>query len=198
MELQVKHTTHLQDDFIQDVLRLDSSVYEEEMQGSFESVSNRFHKNKDSYLLIYDDLKLVGYLCFFPISKELKRKMYEGNEMQDDNIIPEDILPYQQGVEHDLFIISVVIDQAYRNGMAVKLLTTEFVDFIEEKNKTNYMIGKVLGTAISEDGAKFLSRLNCHYVKTYEDGSKLFEGEQIEIKTKEPGTQLQKRYTRTS
>lgn len=181
MSLKIIESKNMETDFINDVLELDSIAYSENMQGSYESVNNRYKKNEDSYLLVYDEKTLIGYICFFPISKKLYNEMLVDNKMKDDDISPKDIIPYTEGKSHNLFIISVVIHPDYRNGEAIKLLTSTFVDFIHNKIKTNYHINSILATAVSDDGVKFLERLNFEAIKTYDGGYKLFESKKVRL-----------------
>ncbi len=181
--LKIVRSKNIKKDFINEVLKLDALVYDADMQGSYKSVNNRFKKNKDSYLLIMDGTKIVGYICFFPISKALEAKMLEGEEMQDDNILPDDILEYTEGTSHDLYIISAVIHPDYRDREAIKLLTSEFVNFINEKIKTNFHINKVYATAVSSDGEKILKYLNFKEQKTYQGGYKLYASEKVRLDT---------------
>ena len=181
--LKIVKSKNIKRDFIDDVLKLDALVYDQDMQGSYESVNKRFQKNKDSYLLIMDASKIVGYICFFPISKSLEKKMLEGDEIQDDNISPNDILEYTKGKSHDLFIISIVIHPDYRDQEAIKLLTSEFVSFINKKIKTNFHINKVYASAVSSDGEKVLEYLNFKKEKTYQDGYKLYASEKVRLNT---------------
>ena len=66
MKLYIKRSKNIKKDFINDIMSLDSIAYNEDMQGTYNSINDRFKKNKDSYILAYDNKKLVGYICFFP------------------------------------------------------------------------------------------------------------------------------------
>lgn len=173
MKLSIKRSKNIKTDFIKDVMCLDSLAYNEDMQGTYDSISNRFKKNKESYILAYDNKKLIGYICFFPISDELYSEMLISDTMKDDDISPDDIVSYKEGKKHNIFIISIVIDPSYRDKEAIKLITNEFIKFIKEKNENDYIIDKVLGTTVSDDGFKFASRLNFKVYKTYEKNYKL-------------------------
>lgn len=173
MKLSIKRSKNIKTDFIKDIMGLDSLAYNEDMQGTYDSINNRFKKNKDSYILAYDNKKLVGYICFFPISDELYSEMLISDTMKDDDISPDDIVSYKKGKKHNIFIISIVINPSYRDKEAIKLITNEFIKFIKEKNENDYIIDKVLGTTVSDDGFKFATRLNFKVYKTYEKNYKL-------------------------
>ena len=140
MKLSIKRSKNIKTDFIKDVMCLDSLAYNEDMQGTYDSISNRFKKNKESYILAYDNKKLIGYICFFPISDELYSEMLISDTMKDDDISPDDIVSYKEGKKHNIFIISIVIDPSYRDKEAIKLITNEFIKFIKEKNENDYTL----------------------------------------------------------
>ena len=45
MKLSIKRSKNIKTDFIKDVMCLDSLAYNEDMQGTYDSISNRFKKN---------------------------------------------------------------------------------------------------------------------------------------------------------
>ena len=181
MKLNIKRSKNIKTDFIKDIMCLDSLAYNEDMQGTYDSISNRFKKNKESYILAYDNKKLIGYICFFPISDELYNEMLVSDTMKDDDISPDDIVSYKEGKKHNIFIISIVIDPSYRDKEAIKLITNEFIKFIKEKNENDYIIDKVLGTTVSDDGFKFATRLNFKVYKTYEKNYKLVMTDNVKL-----------------
>lgn len=181
MKLSIKRSKNIKTDFIKDVMCLDSLAYNEDMQGTYDSISNRFKKNKESYILAYDNKKLIGYICFFPISDELYSEMLISDTMKDDDISPDDIVSYKEGKKHNIFIISIVIDPSYRDKEAIKLITNEFIKFIKEKNENDYIIDKVLGTTVSDDGFKFATKLNFKIYKTYEKNYKLVMTDNVKL-----------------
>lgn len=181
MKLSIKRSKNIKTDFIKDVMCLDSLAYNEDMQGTYDSISNRFKKNKESYILAYDNKKLIGYICFFPISDELYSEMLISDTMKDDDISPDDIVSYKEGKKHNIFIISIIIDPSYRDKEAIKLITNEFIKFIKEKNENDYIIDKVLGTTVSYDGFKFATKLNFKIYKTYEKNYKLVMTDNVKL-----------------
>ena len=107
MKLNIKRSKNIKTDFIKDIMCLDSLAYNEDMQGTYDSINNRFKKNKDSYILAYDNKKLVGYICFFPISDELYSEMLISDTMKDDDISPDDIVSYKEGKKHNKLQINI-------------------------------------------------------------------------------------------
>ena len=156
MELQLSVNLDDSDKFINQVLEIDSLVYPKELQGTFESVSERFHRNKDSYLLAVNQGIIVGYFCFFPINFELYQNINTINSFFDDDIKPDQILPY--GDLNNLFIISTAIHPDWQNGEAIKLLSQGFRSFILNKEKEKLHINSINCYITSESGVRLVKR----------------------------------------
>jgi len=82
----VQYVDDLDKGFINEILEIDASVYPEHLQGTFEEVYGRYCANKDMFVLLYDDKKLIGYLCLFPIKDSLYERILNENILFDSNI----------------------------------------------------------------------------------------------------------------
>lgn len=160
MTIQIKYSKDIDgDDFLRQVLAIDAVVYPKELQGTFKSVSERYHRNKNSFILAFDNDLIVGYICLFPISKRLLNEMETTNKFFDDNIDPKDVLPYSES--NDIFVISVAILPEYQNGLAIMKLCKAFKKFVEEKNAMTYAY------AVSEKGEKLSKILGIKLLDSY-------------------------------
>lgn len=56
---------------INDLMKIESDVYLPAYCGEYTSIENRFNKFKDMFVIAYDGIDIIGYLCYFPISKRL-------------------------------------------------------------------------------------------------------------------------------
>ncbi len=170
--MDIIYSKNHNENFIEDILYIDSEVYPKEMCGNFDSVNARFEKNKDSYILLYDEKKLVGYMCFFPVVEKLGDEILDSDMVFDDNITPDEICEYKDGVT--LFLISIAILPKYQNGNGIILLTNAFYEFIKEKNSNNAFIKRIIALAVSEGGSKLLKRMNFKKYKQIKDEYELF------------------------
>lgn len=184
MKYSIKESSRVKEDFLEDILQLDSIVFPAELQGDIVSLTDRYQKNKEMYLLLYKESKIIGYMCFFPITSGLSKDIYEQNTIHDDDITSKDICLYQKESKTDVYILSVVIHPEERDGQAVKLLTNYFVEYVKGKIKEGYLLGRIIGTAVSNDGIKFLSNLNLKKVKNIEEEYVLMDCEAVEVKNK--------------
>lgn len=147
-------------DFIPDVLKIDSCVYSIELQGTYESVHNRFLKNKDSYILAYLGNVLIGYICFFPLTDSAYKKVMSCNQSYDDNLTFNDINIYNVEEELNVFIISVaVLPEFQKKGIGTKLIEKMY-DFLDNKRKEGIKIKSIVAEAVSTQGKALLESAN--------------------------------------
>lgn len=164
MELQVSINLKDSGKFIRQILAIDSVVYPEELQGTFTSVSERFYRNRDSYILAMDHGLIVGYFCFFPVNLELYKRINTVNSFYDDDIKPDQIVPY--GTVNNLFLISAAIHPDWQDGEAIGLLSKGFRIFLREKEKNRFHINSLNCYITSENGAKLAKRFGMKKIYT--------------------------------
>ena len=161
--MEILYSIDVEKDIIPDLMYVESKVYATEFCGKYESILQRYKKNKDSVILVYDNKKIVGYLCMFPISDKLYLEINNSDKLVDDDICSEDVLPYT--TRNKLYLISVAILPQYQDTDTVILLCNKFQEFISNKEMKNQKIESIMATAISEDGTRFLKRLGFKEVK---------------------------------
>lgn len=164
------------DTFIQTVLQIDREVYPASLQGSFQSVSARFHANQDSYVCVCDGEELCGYLCLFPISEALHNSMLGTKGYFDDNITPDEIVPFSRNTH--LFIISVAIRPAYQDTDVVRVLTEGFHRYLSDKVQRGYEIRTLSCYTVSEGGERWAKRMGLHRHHGLPNGDQFYWAEQ--------------------
>lgn len=172
MALRIKTGLTAPEGFINDVFEIDKITYSPELCGKIENLSKRYERCRESFLLLYDEDKLAGYINFFPVGEKLHSEMInrEDLRMRDDDISPEEIEDWNCQNGNNLFILSVALRPEYRkskiyNGEAIILLSNSFLEFLREKNTAGYKITSISGYAISLGGVKFLKRMNASLLK---------------------------------
>lgn len=146
------------DNFINDVLRLDSKVYPRKLQGTFDSVNGRYQRNKQSYILAYDNNELIGYICFLNISKHLRNQLLNNPLSNDDLINPNDIIKFTKQEPNTLYIISIVVNKKYRGQGVGGSLVRELKKFIMSLIKKDYAFDYVYGVAVTRAGYKLAKK----------------------------------------
>ncbi len=184
MDYEIKTSKNLDPNFLNDILKLDAMVYQDDLQGSYDSLKDRLDANDEMYLLLYKKEELIGYVCFFPITKKLSDSIYNDSKIHDDDITKDDIENYSKNKKTDIYILSIVINPNTRGKEATTLLINSFVQFIDSKIKEGYKIGKVLGTIVSDKGERFAKNLGLKVVKRIEDNYLLMDcdGEKLQNK----------------
>jgi len=157
---------------LKQVFEIDKAVYSPELCGSFKNLRNRYEKCKDAFILAYDGEELVGYVTFILAGDELYKELIdpESTAMRDDDITPDEIVDWQEGCGHHLFILSIAVHPRFQGGGAVKLLAKSLLEFLREKEEAGFRIDSISGSAVSGGGATFLRRLHAVYEKDVEGG----------------------------
>lgn len=165
--------------FLEKILDIDSQVYSEDMQGSMQSVGERYHKHPTSFLLVEDEGNIVGYICYFPICESLYQRMIVSDEPLDDNITADEIGDYSDKTH--LFVISIVIIETYRDGNAIMLLLDEWKAKMKKKIEDGYGIESISGYTVSEDGKKFVNKMHFEKIGKNEGEYQLYTMKKEEI-----------------
>lgn len=162
------------EDIIYELMKIESAVYSEDMQGEYESIKARFQKYPEMFYLAYDENEVVGYLCYFPISQGVYDDiMYKGH-FRDDDIEPKDIPPLETA-KH-VYFLSIALYPEYQNqGIADKMMEA-FEKLIHEKNVKECQIEDVIATTVTYDGEKFVKRygFNLHLDKWEKEKFKVY------------------------
>lgn len=162
--------------FLDDVYLIDREVYENSYWGEKENLIGRYNACKDSFVLLYDDDTLIGYINFFPVQNALHTKMLDPEDeiMYDDNITPEQITEWSELDPNNVFIISVAIVERFRSKEAVVALGNGLLEFLKEKDEKGFTVSSISGYAVSLGGVKFLKRFRGSVKKSTDNGSYYF------------------------
>ncbi len=169
----IKYSRDIKENIIQDLIDIESKVYEEKYRGEYQSIKARYQKNNDTFVLAYDKERMIGYLCFIPISNILYNDLIGTNNFHDDDIKPEDITQYYDNV--NLYIISIAILPSYQDTEVIREMTKAFFIFLKEKREQNICINNILASAVTVDGTKYLEKLRFKKVKKVKGEYTLFK-----------------------
>ena len=151
VEYTIKYSDkYTQSDIIYDLMNIEKDVYKESERGHFDSIEKRFKRNREMFVLLYDFNKLIGYLCFFPITKRLHDKILHNDNFYDDNIEAEDVVSYER--LNYIYFISIALYKKYHGlGLGTKMMDA-FMMKLRERNNNGYIIKDVLASAVSIQG----------------------------------------------
>lgn len=164
---------------IMNILELDAEGYPSEFQGNFSSVMDRVLSNRDCLIMVRFQEKIVGYICFFPICESLFNEIMNSSNMYDNDIVGTQIIEY--GLNSNLFIISIVISDKYRNGEVIKILNNSFKRWIANKIDKGITFQNFLAYSISTDGVKWLHNFGFEPYKRITESEVLYVMEKYKI-----------------
>jgi GNAT superfamily N-acetyltransferase len=159
---------HLSRETIFDCIQeIDRSVFHENGLSDKQSDIARYEAYKDSYLFALDGNKIVGYLCYFPITKGFYRSVIEGIKVYDGDIAGSDICGLSDNANY-LFLLSVALLPEYQKKGVSKQFSKML---IEEFSKIK--IKDIVSYAFTIEGEHFLNVFGLKNCKDMEDGIKL-------------------------
>lgn len=171
----VKYICHMPDEeispdkvrsFMEEIHSIDVSVYSPEDAGEVEPMVLRYAANPLSYIYVRDDTgRLVGYLNFFPVKKELKDLILSPDtsySLLDDAIPADQICAYKSGKKHFIYVLSAAILPDHQGGEVIRLLTSGMIAFLRDRHTRGYRISTIAGCAVSEAGSVLARRMRMH------------------------------------
>lgn len=170
---KVERSNVFDETIVKAVIELDALVYPEDLRGDTLGERARFKKDPTSFLLLKANERIVGYFCFFPITKMLQDTVFTTSKLVDNDIGPDDITPYKRGEKHMLFIISIVVHPKHR-GAPSKMLLDAFFQSVKHMHQTHYPIEAMVAYAVSGKGSSTLERFGFGKYKTVEQGYTLY------------------------
>jgi len=149
------------------IQEIDRSVFHENGLSDKQSDIDRYEAYKDSYIFALDGSKIVGYLCYFPITEEFYNSVIEGIKVYDGDIAGSDICDLNDNSNY-IFLLSVAIFPDYQK----KGISKQFSEILI-KEFSGIKIKDMVSYAFTAAGRRFLNVLGLKECKDMEDGIKL-------------------------
>ena len=174
--MEEKKNAAVEDDkLINDILNIDSMVFPKHLQGTFEEVKSRFLVNRDMFILLHDEDKLIGYMCFFPVKDELYGEILKGEKLFDSDIPANLLEQYNEFNTYKMFVISAAIIPEYQGKGLSKQLIKGFYKHLLEKKEKNILFSAALSVAVTGGGEHLLNLMKFQKVKVLPTGHALYE-----------------------
>ena len=93
------------------IQKIDHAVFHKNGLATKESDIARYEAFKDSYIFAISENEIVGYVCYFPITKNFYQLVIKDEDVYDRNIAPTDICGLK---ENYIFLLSVAILPAFQ------------------------------------------------------------------------------------
>lgn len=169
------------DEIILELMKIESDVYAPEYRGEYDSIAKRFHKFRDMFVFAYDGDKVIGYLCFFPISKRLHDEIVYSEGFHDDDIEPEDVV--QLTHNNYIYFLSIALYKAYQGRGIGRTMVDAFFDKLKEESEKGRNIEDIVASVVTDQGEKIARDYGFSLVKDYSETAhyKLFRKGENEI-----------------
>jgi GNAT superfamily N-acetyltransferase len=104
------------------IQEIDRSVFHDDALATQQSDIDRYEAYKDSYIFALHDGKIIGYLCYFPITEKFYGSVIEGEKVYDGDIASTDICDLKDDFNY-IFLLSVAIIPDFQNKGISKLFS---------------------------------------------------------------------------
>ncbi|GBU27470.1 hypothetical protein R84B8_01002 [Treponema sp. R8-4-B8] len=149
------------------IQEIDMSVFHENGLATQQSDIERYEAYKDSYIFAIYEEKIIGYLCYFPITEEFYESVIEGLKVYDGDIASTDICNLKDNNNY-IFLLSIAIKPEFHKKGISKLFSEILI-----KEFSNIKIKDIVSYAFTEAGEHFLNHLGLKIYKEMEDDIKL-------------------------
>jgi len=149
------------------IQEIDRSVFDENGLSDIQSDIDRYEAYKDSYIFALDGNKIIGYLCYFPITESFYNSVIKGIKVYDGDIASSDICNLNDASNY-IFLLSVAILPDYQK----KGISRQFSGILF-KELSNIKIKDMASYAFTVEGEHFLSVFGLKVCKEMKDGIKL-------------------------
>jgi GNAT superfamily N-acetyltransferase len=152
------------------IQEIDRSVFHDNGLATQQSDIDRYEAYKDSYIFAISEGKIVGYLCYFPITEDFYNRIMKGTKVYDGDIASTDICGLNDTLNY-MFYLSVAIFPAYQK----RGISKRFSEIII-KEMSSIKIKDTISYAFTLEGEHFLNILGLKSYKDMGDGIKLMKG----------------------
>lgn len=178
---KVYKNDEITDEMFDELELFDKKTIQKDYQEKIDYKLHFFRKNRDNFIFVKYDNKLIGYLNYSLVTKSKYEEML--NRDKFDEIYDLDgITNFRKGVSNYLVINSVNIIKKFQDGYTIKLLTKNFKKILLKKNNEGYKIAGINATSFSKDGRKFFEYLGFSFYKEYDNNNHLYVLEDKELR----------------
>ena len=163
-------------EFLEKLDYVDEACYEPKYQGELDKTVVRWEKNPRQFVFVMDDAtgNMAGYINFFPCEEGL----YQDNLsrcpiIRDDDITPEEVAPWRKDANH-VFVLSLAVHPHYQGGQVIRLLSDNWIAYMNRLEGQGYPITDIMGTAVSGHGRHALQNYLFRQLRHLTDGNTVY------------------------
>ena len=147
--IRITSDTKLTDKTLEEIKKLDDECYDYEYRWPFEKLKELYLKENDSYILIKDKSRIIGYVNILNLDNDLCDTIISSDYMLD-NYNEDNIRKYDKSDSLFLNINSIVIKREYNNKKLVSRLEKNINNYIDKKIRDGYKIDKIFIYVVNE------------------------------------------------
>jgi GNAT superfamily N-acetyltransferase len=159
-----------QQEIFDSIQEIDRSVFHDNGLATQQSDIDRYEAYKDSYIFALYKGKIIGYLCYFPITEKFYKSVIEGIKVYDGDIASTDICNLKDNFNY-IFLLSVAISPEFQK----RGISRRFSEILIEEF-SRIKIRDIVSYAFTTGGEHFLNHIGLKNYKEMEDGIKLMRG----------------------
>ena len=158
------------------IVDIDRRTFQEAL--SEETYLKWIHKNPETFFVLRDaGSKVVGFACLLPMKEEVLQRFVR-DEIELDDILPDDVDLFEPSKPLHLYIIALCIDPAFRPAIkhiyGASLVRGAFT-FILDLARRGVEIETITARTFTPDGIRLLRKLGIPQRRSPVPGKNLFE-----------------------
>ena len=115
MDIRIKYGREMTTEEFNILLALDIKFFGNNVLTNEGMAEKRFLKFKDSIISMYSGDSLMGFVCFFNVDYSIYQRAFTGQEVFDDNLCENDVMPMTKESENYILLFDLIVDDPYRN-----------------------------------------------------------------------------------
>jgi len=149
----------------------------DEHAGTIEILVNKLESNKDRFVTIVTEGKIVGFITVDPLSKKNKKQVSKGTF--DENEI--EIFSMVDNNVYDLYFNTIAISKEHRTYLTLHALTEAFIEKIYTFTKRGIYFKSMYATACTREGKNLCRFFDMKYVKEHKEEGDIYKIDFIPI-----------------
>lgn len=149
---------------MEELHHLDKSYYDSQYVWDINNMKELYKSEKNSYILVKDNNKIIGYVNILNLTKDIYDKMKNAEELYDE-FEAKDILNFELNKDIYLNINSIVLKSEYHNKDSVDKISHAIDKFIKMRQKKGYKIKEICSIAVNEFESSVLEHLEFEKIR---------------------------------
>ena len=170
--IQIRFSDNMtSDQVIYELMKIEEDVYKPEYRGEYEAICKRFRRYREMFVLAYDGNKIIGYLCYFPVSHGMHEAILSEGAFHDDDIQPEDVMPL--GDKNEIYILSTALYKSYHGKGIGRAMMNAFLHKMKEEKEKGREIRDIIASVVTEQGERVAREFGFELVKDYSNTARI-------------------------